>query len=165
MLIPTVIMAALAVVLLAVGYFRGGGQHRQGLKAAGEMTLQILPLLIAAFVVAGMAQVLVPKEALEHWIGAGSGLRGIFLGTLAGGVCPGGPYVSLPIVAGLYHAGAGTATLVAFLTSWSLWAVARLPMEVAMLGWRFTAVRLACVFLFPPIAGLIAHIFFRKVAI
>ena len=165
MLVPTIIMAALAAALLAVGYFRGQDQHREGLRSAGRMTLEVLPMLVCAFVVAGMAQALIPKEALGRWIGGQSGLRGVFLGTLAGGVCPGGPYVSLPIVAGLYKAGASTAVLVAFLTSWSLWAVGRLPMEVGMLGWRFTAVRLACVGIFPPVAGILAHLFFRKVAI
>jgi hypothetical protein len=51
-------------------------------------------------------------------------------------------------------------TAVAFVTGWSLWAVARLPMEVGIMGWKFTAIRLASTFLFPPIAGIIAHLFF-----
>ncbi len=163
MLIPTIIMVVLAVALVAVGYFRGQGQHVEGLKSGGRMTLQIMPMLLAAFVVAGMVEVLVPRELVARWIGGESGMRGVFLGMFAGAVCPGGPYVSMPIVAGLLKAGASTATAVAFLTSWSLWAVARLPMEVAMLGWRFAAVRMACVLALPPIAGLVAHVLFRKV--
>ena len=87
-------------------------------------------------------------------------MRGILIGTLAGAFAPGGPYVSLPIVAGFLRAGAGTGTMVAFLTGWSLWAFSRLPMEVAILGWRFTLIRLASTFFFPPIAGLLAHILF-----
>jgi hypothetical protein len=59
------------------------------------------------------------------------------------------------------RAGAGVGTLVAFLTAWSLWAVARLPMEIGLLGWRFTIARLACTFFFPPIAGWMAHLLFR----
>jgi uncharacterized membrane protein YraQ (UPF0718 family) len=96
-------------------------------------------------------------------VGGESGLRGILIGTVAGGLTPGGPYVSLPIVAGLLKAGAGVGTMVAYLTAWSLWAVGRLPMEFGMLGWRFTLVRLACTFFFPPIAGLIAQIFFSNI--
>ena len=79
---------------------------------------------------------------------------------MAGGLAPGGPYVSLPIVAALLKAGAGTGTMVAFLTGWSLWAVARLPMEVGILGWKFTLVRVASTFFFPPIAGWIAMVLF-----
>jgi len=103
-----------------------------------------------------MVQVLLPKDLLSRWVGTESGLKGILVGTLAGGLTPGGPYVSLPVVAGLLKAGAGAGTMVAFLTSWSLWAVSRLPMEIGILGWKFTVLRLAATFFFPPIAGLLA---------
>ena len=163
MLVPTIIMATLAVALLAIGYFRGREEHLAGLKSGMGLALQVLPMLICAFVVAGMVEVLLPKEALARWIGSESGMRGVFLGTVAGAVCPGGPYISLPIVAGFIKAGASTATAVAFLTSWSLWAVARMPFDISILGWRFTLVRLACVGTLPVVAGAAAHIFFRKV--
>jgi uncharacterized membrane protein YraQ (UPF0718 family) len=113
-----------------------------------------------AFVVAGMVQALVPTEIIARWVGAESGLRGIAIGTVAGGLAPGGPYVSLPIAAALVRSGASTGTMVAFLTAWSLWAVARLPMEVGILGWQLMLARIASTFFFPPIAGLIAQFFF-----
>jgi uncharacterized membrane protein YraQ (UPF0718 family) len=160
MLIPTIIMGVLALILLYIGYHKGHGEHIAGLSRGFNLTVEVLPLLIFAFIVAGMVQVLIPHEIISRWIGAESGLRGILLGTVAGGFSPGGPYVSLPIVAGLMRSGAGVGTLVAFLTSWSLWAVGRLPMEVGILGWRFTAIRLACTFFFPPIAGFLAQAFF-----
>jgi uncharacterized membrane protein YraQ (UPF0718 family) len=70
---------------------------------------------------------------------------------------------SLPIAAGLLQSGAGIGTMVAFMTGWSIWAVTRLPLEIGLMGWRFTAIRLACTFLFPILAGLIANLFFSKV--
>jgi uncharacterized membrane protein YraQ (UPF0718 family) len=153
-------MAILAMVLLLIGYFRGGEEHVAGVKTAATMTLQILPLLVCALLVAGMVQALLPREQVARWIGEGSGFRGILLGSLAGGLTPGGPFVTLPVAVGLMRTGASVGTLVAFLTAWSLWAFARLPMEVGILGWRLTAVRLASTFIFPPIAGLIAQLFF-----
>ncbi len=160
MVIPTVVMGVLAVVLLFVGYHKGQGQHVAGMKSALNMIVQILPLLVFAFIVAGMVQVLLPRELLARWVGAESGIRGILIGTVAGGLSPGGPYVNLPIAAGLIRSGASVGTMVAFLTGWSLWAVSRLPMEVGILGWKFTAIRLASTFFFPPIAGLLAQMFF-----
>ena len=157
MLVPTTIMGVLALGLVVVGYLRGQGQHVHGLKAALSTTVGILPLLVCAFVVAGMTQALLPRELLSKWVGTQSGIKGILIGTVAGAFAPGGPYVSLPIVAGLLRAGASAGTMVAFLTGWSLWAIARLPMEVGVLGWRFTLIRVASTFLFPPIAGLIAQ--------
>ncbi len=162
MLASTIIFAVLAVVLLFVGYYRGEGQHIAGLKAGFSILLQILPMLILAFIVAGMVQVLIPEEVIGRWVGAESGIKGILLGTVAGGLTPGGPYVSLPMVAGFFNAGAGIGTMVAYITAWSTYAVARLPLEIGILGWRFTFVRLACTFFMPPLAGILAQAIFKK---
>jgi uncharacterized membrane protein YraQ (UPF0718 family) len=157
MLIPTVLMLILAIILLFIGYYRGQGQHILGMKSALSMTIEILPLLIFAFIVAGMIQILLPPELLSRWIGAESGIRGILIGSVAGGFAPGGPFVSLPIAAGLLRSGASVGTMVAFITGWSLLAFSRLPMEVGFLGWKFTLIRLLSTFFFPPIAGIIAQ--------
>ena len=165
MLIPTIIIGIIAVVLLFIGYQRGGGEHIMGLKSAGNLLLQIAPLLIFAFIVAGMVQVLIPHEVISKWVGTESGFRGILVGTAVGGLMPGGPYVSLPIAAALLRAGASIGTMVALITAWSLLAVMRLPIEVGLLGWKFTLIRLACTFFFPPIAGLIANLFFSRTSV
>jgi len=163
MLIPTIIMGVIAVALLYIGYQRGGGEHIVGLKSAGNLLLQIIPLLIFAFIVGGMIQILIPQEIISNWVGAESGLRGLLIGSAIGGLMPGGPYVSMPIVAGLLRTGASIGTMVALITAWSLLAVSRMPMEVGLLGWKFALIRLACVFFFPPIAGLIANKLFSGV--
>jgi uncharacterized membrane protein YraQ (UPF0718 family) len=160
MLIPTAIMAVLAIAALLYGYSNGEGQHITGLKLSLKMTIEILPLLFFAFILAGMIQALLPQAQISRWIGDESGLRGILIGTIAGGITPGGPYVSLPLAAGLLKTGAGLGTMVAYVTAWSLWAIARVPMEVGIMGWKFTSVRFVCTFFFPPIAGLIAQTFF-----
>jgi len=153
-------MGALAIALLLIGYYRGQGQHIVGVKSALNMTVEILPLLVFAFVVAGMVQVLLPRELLSKWVGVESGMRGIIIGAVAGGLSPGGPFVNLPLAAALLRSGASVGTMVAFLTGWSLWAVSRLPMEVGILGWKFTLIRIASTCFFPPIAGLVAQSFF-----
>ncbi|MFC1593186.1 permease [Candidatus Omnitrophota bacterium] len=165
MLIPTIIMGVIALVLLFIGYQKGGGTHIIGLKTAWNLIIQIMPLLICAFIIAGMIQSLISQEMISRWVGAESGLRGILIGTLIGSITPGGPFVSLPIAAGLLRTGASIGTMVAFMTAWSLLAFSRLPLEVGVLGWQFTLVRLACVFFFPPIAGLIASKLFSGVSI
>jgi uncharacterized membrane protein YraQ (UPF0718 family) len=52
--------------------------------------------------------------------------------------------------------------MVAYLTAWSLWAVNRLPMEVGILGWRFTLIRLASTLILPILGGLIAQVLFSS---
>ncbi len=163
MAIPTIVMAVIAIVLFIVGYEQGEGI--EGLKAGGTIFLEIIPLLVFALIVAGMIQVLIPARLISRWVGTESGIRGILIGTFIGGIMPGGPFVSMPIAAGLLRAGAGVGTIVAFIVSWSLLAVSRLPLEIGIMGWQFVAIRLACVFFMPVIAGIIATTFFGKVAL
>ena len=84
------------------------------------------------------------------------------IGCIAGALTPGGPYVSFPIVASLYKAGAGVGTVVAYVTAWSLWAVGRLPLEISLIGPKFTLIRFLSTLIFPPLAGLIARMFFSR---
>jgi uncharacterized membrane protein YraQ (UPF0718 family) len=154
---PTVIMFAIALALFIIATLQGEGKNVAGLKSAWGMTWQIIPLLIFAFIVAGLVQTLIPKELIARWVGDESGFRGILFGTLAGAITPGGPYVSLPIAAGLLKTGAGIGTMVAYVTAWALLSVARLPLEVGIMGWRFTLIHILSVIIFPPVAGVIAN--------
>ena len=54
MLTSTIILGVLAAVLLIIGYYRGEAQHILGVKAGFTMLVEILPMLLFAFIVAGM---------------------------------------------------------------------------------------------------------------
>ncbi len=151
-----------ATILLLVGYYKGK-LHIAVLKLAMNTTIEVLPMLFFAFIIAGMVQVLLPKEIISKWIGNESGFRGILIGTVAGALAPGGPYVNLPIVAVLLRSGASVGTAVSFLTGWLIISLSRLPMEIGILGWKFTIVRLVSTFFFPLVAGLIAQILFSNI--
>lgn len=158
----TLVMAVITAILLFLAYSQGGNLPLAGLKVGGKMFLGVLPLLIFAFAIAGLVQVLVPQGLVLRWLGEKSGFKGILIGCLAGGLTPGGPYVSFPIVASLYKAGAGIGTTVAYITAWSLWAVGRLPFEISLIGPKFTLIRFLSTLIFPPLAGLIARAFFSR---
>ena len=164
MLIPTIILGVLAIGLTVWVYTRGGDVTGP-LKGAGIQVLTMVPLLRFAMVLAGMVQQVVPQSAISGWLGQESGWRGIMIGTVVGGFMPGGPFVSLPIAAGLMRVGAGVGTMVAMITGWSLLAFMRLPLEVSIMGWKFTLIRLACTFFFAPIAGWIAVKLFSNVSL
>ncbi len=158
---PTLVMFLIALALFIIASIEGKGKEIEGLKSAWTMTWQILPLLLFAFIAAGMVEALIPREMVGRWVGNESGMRGIMIGTLAGALTPGGPYVSLPVAAGFLKAGAGMSTMVAFVAGWSLMSVARLPLEVGILGWRFTWIHMLSVLLLAPVAGLLAGLIVR----
>lgn len=156
------LFAIIATGLSIFAYQRAPGLLLEGWKNGFKLLIKIFPVLILAFGISGLAQAIVPKEIVARWLGRESGWRGIWLGCLVGAITPGGPYTSFPVVAALYQAGAGLGTLVAYVTAWSLWAVARLPIEAALISPKFMLFRLLSSLFFPPVAGGIAHLFFSK---
>ena len=75
MKIATIVMAVIVVALIGVAIWRGEGSLQKGLTFGGKTFLSTLPLLILAFAIAGLVQVLVPREFIIKWLGAGSGWR------------------------------------------------------------------------------------------
>lgn len=149
-------------VLSALALRKGTEVLLEGWRSGFALLIKIVPILIFAFAISGLIQTLIPKENVAKWLGKESGWKGIWLGCFAGALTPGGPYTSFPIVAALHQAGASLGTLVAYVTAWSLWAVARLPIESALISPKFMIFRLLSNILFPPLAGAIAHFFFSK---
>ncbi|MDH5638291.1 MAG: permease, partial [Nitrospinota bacterium] len=92
--IQTAIMAGIALVLVAIGYLKGDGQHIKGLQSGLGLIAPTLPLILVAFMVAGLMQALIPKDLVAVWLGTESGFKGIAVGAVAGAFTPGGPFTS-----------------------------------------------------------------------
>jgi uncharacterized membrane protein YraQ (UPF0718 family) len=153
----TLILAIAAAILLIVAFWRGRDLPLAGLQAGGRTLWRNLPLLLLGFAIAGLAQVLIPKEWITRWLGAEAGVRGIFVGCIVGGLVPGAPYATFPLVAALYQGGASLGAVVGFVSAWALWSVSRLPVEMALIDPKPALVRYAVTFIVPPIAGLVAE--------
>jgi|Deesub1362A_J573_1020465.scaffolds.fasta_scaffold00768_12 uncharacterized membrane protein YraQ (UPF0718 family) len=152
------IMFFLAGALTIIAYMKGPHLPMEGLKAGGKLFWDILPALILAFIAAGMISKVLPRELMTRWLGEESGLRGLIIGTLAGSLTPGGPFVQFPIVAALLKAGAGVAPLMAYISAWSLLGINRfLIYEVPLLGWRLALCRMAASMIFPILIGLLTR--------
>jgi uncharacterized membrane protein YraQ (UPF0718 family) len=128
-----------------------------GLLTAGRTLWRNLLILLLSFAIAGLVQVLVPRELIARWLGAQAGFKGVLIACAAGGLVPGAPYAVFPLVAALYRAGAGLGAVVGFVSAWSLWSVSRLPLEMALIGPKPALVRYGITFLVPPLAGLLAN--------
>ena len=152
--------AAVSAVLVGLCLAKGQDTLTAGLEAWWDMLVTVVPRMIVAIIMAGLVQVLAPREMIVKWIGHGSGLRGILVASLAGVATPGGPMVSFPLVVSLQALGADLAPLVAYLTSWALLGFQRIIMwEIPILGGRFATIRFAASLALPIIAGMtVKHI-------
>ena len=153
----TLILAAVAAILLVIAFWRGRDLPQAGLLAGGRTLWRNLPILLLGFAIAGLVQVLVPREVISRWLGDQAGVKGVLLACLVGGLVPGPPYAVFPLVAGFYKAGAGLGAVVGFVSAWSLWSVSRLPIEMALIEPRAALIRYSITFAVPPLAGLFAY--------
>ena len=158
----TLVMGTVALILLVIAFWRGRDLPLAGLEAGGRTLWRNLPILLLGFVIAGLAQVLIPKDLITRWLGSEAGVKGVLIGCVAGGLVPGAPYATFPLIASLYQSGASLGTVVGFVSAWALWSVSRLPVEMALIAPKPALIRYALAFVVPPIAGLAAEVVARR---
>lgn len=150
-----IIIWTLALALVAGALRRPGNPVKAASFKAAQSFFAVLPRFALAVLTAGFVGQLLPGDVIAAQIGEDSGVRGILLASILGGFVPGGPIISFPIVVVLSEAGAGLPQLIAFLTAWSALAFHRVLLyESTLMGWRFSATRIASSLVLAPLAGL-----------
>ncbi len=156
-------MLALLGVLAAIAWFRGGSELLLGgLGSGGSLLQRFAALLVVAFLVAGLAEKLIPHDWISSALGEDSGMRGLLIAVAAGMVTPSGPFISFPVAATLLKSGASTAAVVTYVTAWMLLAIHRFFIwEVPFLGMQTAVVRWLVCLALPLLAGLATRVALR----
>jgi uncharacterized membrane protein YraQ (UPF0718 family) len=158
-----VILVISALALIVTAFALKHGVARQGLAEATRLGWQMVPVLVPAFLMAGMMSALISADTIVAWLGRDAGSRGLFLGTVAGALTPAGPFVAFPLLAVLLKGGASVGAVTAYLTAWALLGMHRvIALEIPILGWRFAIVRYAASLVFPVVIGFIAQLLSSK---
>ncbi len=161
MLATTIIMGLLALCLSIYSYTRG--VHINGLGNALKMGLNILPVLLFAFIIIGMINSLDLSDNIRKIFGNDTGIAGIATASLAGMLTPGGTFVALSVGGTLLKSGAGIGSVVAYIIAYSTWDLTRTPFEIGFMGWKYVLVKWCCILTLPVIGGLIAKLLFSWV--
>jgi uncharacterized membrane protein YraQ (UPF0718 family) len=157
--IAAFVMAIAVLALGALCVWKGGlALLIEGVRAGGRGALQLVPLLAVVFLLAGFAEVLLPRATVAAWLSDGTGMRGLLIAWLAGALTPGGGPVGLPLAAALMRSGAGVGVLVTYLTSMSLLSFVRVPLELGTYGAKLTVLRVLSSLVLPLIAGATAQL-------
>lgn len=115
--------------------------------AAGARTfLNTLPIIVAVFLAIGLFNVWVDKKKVAGALGKDSGMFGIVLASLVGTILVGPVYVIFPLMKAVRDHGARWAVLGAVLAAWAV-KIPMVPMEMGMLGVRFSVLRILLVML------------------
>lgn len=118
----------------------------------------LTPKILCGFFIAASVPILIPKETLWRWVGRESGFRGLAVASVAGALVPGGPMMIFPLAASFRLAGAGTGTVISFITAWSLYGINRtLIWEMSFLHIDFVLLRVLICLPFPFLVGWVTN--------
>jgi uncharacterized protein len=151
------ILLVLLLALTALALARRDGTFLAGMERALEQFARLVPRMLCALVAAGFVAKLIPSELIGRYLGAEAGLRAILIAAAAGLIVPAGPAIAFSIAVVFARSGASVPALVAFITSWSVFAAHRVFIyEIPLLGASFLRLRLASAAATPLLAGLLA---------
>lgn len=158
------LIVGILVLICSVIAWRSGGSQRvgQALGSGGELFLAVLPNLILGFSLAGFLHVLIPQELVVDWMGSESGIKGLFVGTAAGMLTPGGPFTHFPILASFLAKGVAVGPVCAYIAAWSLIGLNRFFVwELPILGHQVAVVRFLASAALPPLIGWLGGLLHR----
>jgi uncharacterized membrane protein YraQ (UPF0718 family) len=152
------ILLGLVLVALIAAYLKGAGLPLAGIQASGRLLRGVWIEIALGFLLAGLLEVLLPAQAMAHWLGRENLGRGILVGWAAGLILPGGPYMLFPIAANLVRTGAEPGPVIALLTAKTLVSPIRMfTYEAPLLGWPLALARFVPGVLLPPILGYLGQ--------
>ncbi|MCY0888975.1 MAG: permease [Alicyclobacillaceae bacterium] len=114
---------------------------QEGIASTASMLMQAAPWIIVSMLAAGLISQILDTHVIARYLGPQSGFMGIVTGALFGLVGTGSRWAVYPLAAGLLGADASPGAVFAFLTSWQLVSLPRVPAEFPFLGVRFTILR------------------------
>ena len=151
------ILSVLLLALAALALARRDGTFRAGMARTFEQFARLVPRMLCALLAAGFVAKLIPSALIAAHLGASAGLRSILIAAAAGLIVPAGPAIAFSIAVVFVRSGASVPALVAFLTSWSVFAAHRMFIyEIPLLGASFLRLRLVSAAAMPLLAGLLA---------
>lgn len=157
------IVFGLLIVLCGIALGRGGTPLlSEAIGSGARLFLRFGAVIFLSFLVAGLAETLMPREWVAAALGEDSGWKGLFLASAAGAITPAGPFVSMPLAAGMLRTGAAPAAVITFLSAWSLLAIHRLfAWEIPILGTSFALTRWTLCLVLPVLVGALSRMLFK----
>lgn len=157
------IVFGLLIALAGLALGRGGTPLLvDGLGSGGRLFLRFGLVIFLSFLLAGLAEALMPRAWVSAALGEASGLRGLLVASAAGAVTPAGPFVSMPLAVAMLKSGAAPAAVITFLSAWSLISLHRLiAWEIPILGVSFAVTRYAMCLVLPVVVGMAARFLLR----
>lgn len=137
----TYILYALAIVGLAISFFKDRQKTKLALVKAWKAFENILPQILIVFLIIGFALAIFPPETIRQLLGSESGVWGVLAAAAIGSVTLMPAFVAFPLAAALLKSGAGYMQLAAFVSTLMMVGVVTIPIERKTFGLRAAITR------------------------
>jgi len=134
------------ILVIAFFIYAGTGIYnidiaREGLINSWSYIKEMLEILPAVFVLAGLINIWVPPELIIRNFGKQAGIKGNLISIFIGSVSAGPIYAAFPVTLSLYKKGASLANTIIIISSWAVIKIPMLIVESKFLGLEFALTR------------------------
>lgn len=152
-----------AAIFIIIAYIVGGNDLvLDGLNISMKTASQSALMLLASFIVIGQIQVILSKEMLDKWLQSFSGIKGIIISALAGGLFPGDPYIYYPFILSFKEKELPFYIFISFVFGKHIYDFSRIPMEMSLIDPNIALIKNLITLPIPIITGLLAQRFFAN---
>lgn len=144
----TITFYALALVGLALSFWKSREKTKMALKKAWKAFENILPQLSAILIIIGITLAVLSPEQISKIIGEESGWIGVFIAATIGSITLIPAFVAFPLAAALLQNGAGYMQIAAFVSTLMMVGIVTIPLEKKYFGMKATIARNSAAFIF-----------------
>jgi len=153
-----IMMLALTAGLYIIYLRNNRSKLKKAIQKGSKNLIQNSIRIFAIFVIIGILQNFLSKEAVSNFLIRFSGLKGVFAGAVTGAIMMGPVATGYPIGKYLLENGGTVALASSFLASWVMVGVISIPLELKNFGKRFTITRNLFAFISVIIIALIMEV-------
>ena len=147
-------LVLIVVVVLAIATVITPARALKSVAIGLQTFIGVGAILFAVFVFMGMFSVWVSEEQVVKHLGKESGIKGLIYGSALGTIYH-GPQVSIfPFLRTMLDKGARLSVVVAVVSAYAI-KLPMIPLELALLGLRFTIVHNALLLITAPMLGIV----------
>lgn len=128
-------------ICLIASLVKSKEKSKKAFKVAGKALLRMAPSLLTVLGIVGLTLGILPPEKISSLVGAEAGFTATIVAAVLGAVTLIPSLVAFPLAGSLLRSGATIMTISAFITTLVMVGIVTAPMEIKILGKKFTLLR------------------------
>lgn len=128
-------------ICLIASLMKSKEKSKKAFKIAGKALLKMAPSLLTVLGIVGLTLGILTPEKISSLVGAEAGFTATIVAAVLGAITVIPSLVAFPLAGSLFRSGATVMTISAFITTLVMVGIITAPMEIKVLGKKFTLLR------------------------